>query len=144
MFECDESFRFFGFVDVNRLDGFTIVVLRYCDTLMRENRFEMIDKCWNFTAASRRIWGRVNDELRDDFNDGNVRFAGLSPYDSRDWLTNDLLVFNGLNWSCFFCNSSICALLNSQKISQFNSFFSNEYPRNNGPLKVLYWNLHKS
>jgi hypothetical protein len=60
------------------------------------------------------INGRFNDKLRDDLTNGNDRFVWLSPNASLElWtpvLENNLLFLIELNWSCFFCNSSNCAL----------------------------------
>lgn len=65
-------------------------------------------------TAVRRFKGRgLYDELLDDLIPGKVRFVGLSPYNSLELATPvvvDLLFLNELNLSCFFCNSSICAL----------------------------------
>ncbi len=67
----------------------------------------------NHTAV-RRFKGRgLYDELLDDLTVGKVLFVGLSPYNSLELPTpvvEDLLFLNKLNLSCFFCNSSICAL----------------------------------
>jgi hypothetical protein len=95
-----------------------LVVLKHSNS--KQNEIKMTRKTKKIFTAVRRFNGdRLNDELLDDLIIANGFFTEPSPGTSLEILypvfEKSLLVLTGLSLSCFFCNSSICALCKKKK-----------------------------